>query len=104
MGGNFHSFNSLSSEEFERGIHIKSLAIENAQARHLEFEPGSVIPDHRHPVKVVTVILEGDIVMTVRMEPQRFTKGDVFIVPTNTSPNAHILDKRAIAVSCSGNP
>ncbi len=104
MGGNFHTFNSLSSEEIERGIHIKSLPLENAQLRHMEFEPGSIIPDHRHPEKVVTIILEGEMVMTVGTETQTVTKGDVFIVPPNTSHSAHILEKRVIAVSWSGNP
>ncbi len=51
----------------------------------------------------MTIIIEGEMVMTIGMDAQTVTKEDVFIVSPNTSPSAHTLDDRVIAVSGSEN-
>jgi hypothetical protein len=61
------------------------------------------ISPNRHQEKVMTIIIEGEMVMTIGMDAQTVTKEDVFIVSPNTSPSAHTLDDRVIAVSGSEN-
>ncbi|EQD75472.1 Cupin 2, conserved barrel domain protein [mine drainage metagenome] len=97
----FHSFEGLAAKEFEKGIWIKFLSVGKVQLRHIEFEPGSLIPDHRHPEEVVTMILEGEMEMTVGGETRRVRPGEVFLVPSNTDHSGRIFGGRVVAVSWS---
>lgn len=101
MDSLFHSFNVLSAEEIEMGIHIKTLSAGNVQLRHLVFEPGTLIPNHRHPEEVVTMILEGTMEMTVGDETREMRKGDVFRVPPKTDHSGRVLSEKVVAVSWS---
>ena len=65
------------------------------------FDPGALIPNHRHPEDVVTLILEGRIEMTVGCETKLIGHGEVFLVPANTDHNGRILDDRVVAFSWS---
>lgn len=62
----------------------------------MKFEPGSLLPDHRHPEEVVTMILEGEMEMTVGKET-RVKPGDAFWVPPNTDHSGR--GDRVVAVS-----
>ncbi len=101
MQGYFHSFEQMTSNEFEEGIRIKSLPLGNVQVRYMEFEPESLISDHQHPEEVVTMILEGEMEMTVGKETKRVKSGDVFVVPPKTNHSGRIFGDRVIAVSWS---
>lgn len=80
----FFSFENIAAQELEKGILIKSLSLGKNQLRHMVFEPETMIPNHRHPEEVVTMILEGE--MTVGEETRRIKSGDVFRVPPDTDP------------------
>ncbi len=97
----FHTFNVLSAEEIETGIRVKTLVAGTVQLRHLVFEPGTLIPDHRHPEEVVTMVLEGAMEMTVGDETQGVTARDVFRVPPKTDHSGHVFTERVVAVSWS---
>ncbi len=97
----FHSFGRVVASEFEKGIWIKSLVVGKIQLRHMEFEPGSLIPVHRHPEEVVTMILEGEMKMTVCKETKRVKPGDVFGIPPNTDHSGRVFGDRVVAVSWS---
>ena len=58
MGSCFTSFNGLPAEEIENSIHVRTLSAGTVQLRQMVFEPGTLIPDHRHPEEVVTIVLE----------------------------------------------
>ncbi|EAY57137.1 MAG: conserved hypothetical protein [Leptospirillum rubarum] len=100
----FQSFENIPFEEFERGIRIKSLSLEKAQIRYMEFDPGSVTPDHRHPEEVTTMILEGTMEMTVGKETKVVSEGGIFVVPPHTGHSGRISTKRVLAVSWSPRP
>ena len=100
MDGPFYSFNSVAAEEIEKGIWTKSLTAGAVQVRHMVFESGCLIPDHRHPEEVVTMILEGEMEMTVDGETKTVKSGDVFLVPQNTGHSGRVISKdRVIAIS-----
>ena len=67
----------------------------------MELEPGSLIPDHRHPEEVITMILEGEMEITVGKETKRVKPGDVFGVPPNTDHSGRVFGDRVVAVSWS---
>lgn len=93
----FLSFDTLPVEEIEKGLTVKTLSAGTSQIRHLVFEPGTLIPDHRHPGEVVTMVFEGSMEMTVGDETRNVTAGDVFRVPPKTGHSA----ERVVAVSWS---
>lgn len=100
----FTSFNALSAEEIEKGIHVRTLSAGTVQLRYLVFEPGTLIPDHRHSEDVVTMVLEGTMEMTVDGETRNVTAGDVFRVPPKTGHSGRVFSERVVAVSWSPNP
>ena len=103
MSSCFTSFNILEAEEIEKGLTVKTLSAGRVQLRHLVFEPGTLIPDHRHPEEVVTMVLEGTMEMTVGCEIRNVTAGDVFRVPPKTVHSGRVFLERVVAVSWSPN-
>ena len=91
----------MPAEEIEKRIRVRMLSVEEVQLRHLVFEPGSLIPDHRHPEEVVTMILDGTMEMTVGEETRNVTAGDVFRVPPETAHRGRVFSERVVAVSWS---
>lgn len=101
MGPFFHTFSVLSEAEIETGIRVRTLSVGTVQIRHLIFEPETLIPDHRHPEAVVTMILDGTMEMTVGDETQEVTARDVFRVPPKTDHSGRVFSERVVAVSWS---
>lgn len=101
VGTFFHTFNGLLADEIEKGIRVKTLVVGTVQLRHLDFEPGTLIPDHHHPEEVLTMILEGTMEMRVGDETRAVRAGDVFRVPPKTSHSGRVFSERVVAVSWS---
>ena len=102
MGCNsfFRSFGP--EEEVEKGVRVASIVLGgNHQVRRMVFDPGALIPNHRHPEDVVTLILEGRMEMTVGCETRTIGPGEVFLVPANADHGGRVLDDRVVAVSFS---
>jgi len=87
------SFEGITAEEIDKGIWIKSLSMNKNHLRHIVFEPESLIPVHRYPEEVVTMIIEGEMEMTVGSETRRVKVGDVFMVPPATEHNCRTFDR-----------
>jgi quercetin dioxygenase-like cupin family protein len=64
-------------------------------------DPGALIPTHRHPEDVVTLILEGRMEMTVGCETRTIGPGEIFLVPSDSDHSGHVLDDQVVAVSFS---
>ena len=77
------------------------MSLGSHQVRRMVFDPGALIPNHRHPEDVVTLILEGVMEMTVEGETRTVGPGEVFLVPLNTDHSGLILGKRVVALSFS---
>ena len=97
----FRSFKPEEAEEVAKGARVHSLSLGSYQARRMVFDPGTLIPDHRHPEDVVTLILEGRIEMTVGCETRTIGPGEVFLVPSNSDHSGRVLCDRVVAVSFS---
>lgn len=97
----FRSFGPEEAEEVEKGVRVLSLSLEGHQVRRMVFDPGALIPNHRHPEDVVTLILEGRMEMTVGCETRTIGLGEVFLVPANADHSGRILGEQVVAVSFS---
>ena len=97
----FRSFGPEEAEEIEKGVRVLSLSLESHQVRRMVFDPGALIPSHRHPEDGVTLILEGRMEMTVGCETRTIGPGEVFLVPANADHSGRVLDDRVVAVSFS---
>ena len=97
----FRSFRPEEAEEVEKGVWVQSLSLGNHQARRMVLDPGALIPTHRHPEDVVTLILEGRMEMTVGCETRTIGPGEIFLVPSDSDHSGHVLDDQVVAVSFS---
>ncbi len=97
----FRSFRPEEAEEIEKGVWVQSLPLGRHQVRRMVFDPGALIPTHRHPEDVVTLILEGRMEMTVGGEIRTIGPGELFLVPANTDHSGRVLEIRVVAVSFS---
>ena len=97
----FRSFRPEDAEEVEKGVRVQSQFLGSHRVRRMVFDPGTLIPDHRHPEVVVTLILEGVMEMMVEGETRTVGPGEVFLVPLNTDHSGRILGKRVVALSFS---
>jgi quercetin dioxygenase-like cupin family protein len=98
MNNYFYSFKERKAKEPLKGVKIRSVYLDNLMMTHMEFEPGSIIPEHKHSNEQITLILEGKIDMTVDKEKKTAFKGDVIVIPANTVHSAKILDEFTVAV------
>ena len=97
----FRSFGPEEGDEIEKGVRLQSLSLGSHQARRIVFDPGALIPTHRHPEDVVTLILEGRMEMTVGGETRTIGPGEIFLVPSDSDHSGRVLDDRVVAVSFS---
>ena len=97
----FRSFGPEEAEEVEKGVRVQSLFLGSHRVRRMVFDPGTPIPNHRHPEDVVTLILEGMMEMTVGCETRTIGPGEVFLVPSNSDHSGRVLGSQVVAVSFS---
>ena len=97
----FRSLKPEEAEEVKKGVRVQSLSLGSHQVRRMVFDPGTLIPDHRHPEDVVTLILEGRMEMTVGCETRTIGPGEVFLIPSNSDHSGRVLGDRVVAVSFS---
>lgn len=93
MNGYFHSLKEINPKEPVKGISVRSVYLDNAMPTHMEFEPGSVISEHKHPHEQITLILEGGMDMSVGGIRKIVLKGDIVSVPGRV-----IISGRAVTV------
>ncbi len=98
MNRYFRSLKDLKPKEPVKGIAVRSVYLENTMLTHMEFEPGSVIPEHKHPHEQITLILEGGMDMTVEGEKKTVLKGDMVSVPANVVHGARVMNEFTVAV------
>ena len=97
----FRSFGPEEAEEVEKGVRGQFLSLGSHRMRRMVFDPGALIPKHRHPEDVVTLIFEGKMEMTVGCETRTIGPGEVFLVPSNSDHSGRILGNQVVAVSFS---
>ena len=59
------SFDSLEVEEPYPGLRRRTFDSDGATVNEYTFAPGASFPLHRHPQEQITLVLEGEVTMTV---------------------------------------
>lgn len=98
MDDYFRSLKDLKPKEPVKGISVRSVYLDDVMLTYMEFKPGSVIPEHKHPHEQITLILEGGMDMTVGREKKTILKGDIVSVPANVVHSALVLDEFTVTV------
>ncbi len=94
----FFSFNNSDFREIAPGIRMRSAHLQQAMLTYFEFEPGAVIPPHKHPHEQITLILEGEMGLTVGEETRVLKAGEGAAIPPFVQHKAVILSRPTRAV------
>lgn len=78
------SFDGLEAEAPFPGVVRRALTTEQATVTEYRFEPGSTFPQHHHPQEQITLVLEGEALLTAAGRTQTLAAGDWSVVPGGT--------------------
>jgi quercetin dioxygenase-like cupin family protein len=94
----FSDFKSISGKNNGAGFTFKEVHLRNLMMTWVEMEPGSILPEHRHPHEQITLLVKGALELTVEGKTRVMKHGDVAIVPSNAPHSGVVLDEATIAV------
>src|SRR3954467_14204266 len=89
---------SVDDRQLFPGYISKLVHTERMTLSFLHVEPGHVLPEHAHPHEQVTIVLDGELELTVGGETVRLTAGMVMAIPSNVPHTGqaitpcHVLD------------
>ena len=69
------SFDTLQAEEPYPGLRRRTFDSAGATVNEYSFAPGASFPLHSHPQEQVTLVLEGEVEMTVEDSPSTLSAG-----------------------------
>ena len=94
----FFTFNDAKHKEVAPGARMRSAHLDNAMLTNFEFDEGAVIPRHKHPHEQITLVVEGEMELTVGDETRILKRGDGATVPLGVEHSAVILAPSTKAV------
>jgi quercetin dioxygenase-like cupin family protein len=94
----FFSFNDSRYKEVAPGVRMRSAHLSNTMLTYFELEPGACMPSHKHPHEQVTLVIEGEMELTVGDETHILKCGEGATVPPNVEHKAVILSQLVKAV------
>jgi len=94
----FFRESDLTPRQVLEGITLRSVSGKGAMMTFFEFEPGSLIPMHRHHHEQITYVIEGEMELTLDGETRVLRAGDGVIIQSNQEHGAKILSARTKAV------
>jgi quercetin dioxygenase-like cupin family protein len=74
---------TLAERQLFPGYIARLVHTERMTLSFLHVEPGHVLPEHAHPHEQITVVLDGELELTVGGETVRLTPGMVMPIPSN---------------------
>ena len=98
MKNYFHHFKDLEEKKPIDGMSVRSVYLENSMVTWMEFEPNKQLPEHQHPHEQITLVIEGELELTIAGETKVIRPGDVAIVPSNAIHSARTFDQKTIAI------
>lgn len=79
----FGDFESLAVSEPHPGVSLRRVDSSNATVNEYTFAAGACFPLHQHPQEQVTIVLEGEVDMTVDGVTRSLAAGAWSIVPSD---------------------
>lgn len=94
----YFSTECLQATEMLPGIRRCAVWQEGVMLTFFTFEPGSVVPEHRHANEQITLIIRGAMRFTLNGETRTLRPGDGACIPPNAPHSAVILDEPTEAI------
>lgn len=88
----------LPSVEMLPGIRRQAVWLSNVMVTYFAFEPGSVVPQHRHPHEQITIVTKGALRFTLDGETRILRSGDGVSIPSNVLHSAITLGEATEAI------
>lgn len=76
-------------KELRPGVNIQTMWGENMLLSYINFQPNANIPAHHHSQEQISVILRGEVTMTIGGETRVLKPGDVYLVPSDVEHGGH---------------
>jgi quercetin dioxygenase-like cupin family protein len=89
----YFSIGELPSTPMLPGVERRAAWLEEVMLTFFVFQPGSIVPDHRHPNEQITVVTRGAMQFTLAGETRILRKGDGVRIPPNVPHSALVLDE-----------
>lgn len=84
----FLDYLARQSKELVPGGRTKTFWGEQMLVSRVDFDPGVVVPEHKHPHEQFGVVLTGELTLTIAGEPLLLRAGDMFLIPGNVPHSA----------------
>jgi quercetin dioxygenase-like cupin family protein len=80
------------------GVMRRAAYLDGVMLTFFDFEPGAVIPEHRHPHEQITWVVSGSMEFDLDGEVQVLQAGDGVLIPPDVPHSAVILDEACRAI------
>jgi quercetin dioxygenase-like cupin family protein len=95
----FFDAESRPAREIRPGVTLRTTWLENMLLSNIDLLPNALIPPHHHPQEQISVILSGEVTMTIGGETRLLKPGDMYLVPADVehggqagADGAHMID------------
>lgn len=88
----------LEATRVRDGIVLRAISGNKTMITFFDFEPGAVIPAHKHPHEQITYVIEGEMEFTVEGEARVLRAGEGVVIYADQEHSGRVLDKAAKAV------
>jgi quercetin dioxygenase-like cupin family protein len=84
----FFKIDDLPTTEMMAGVFRRAVYLEELMLTFFDFEPGRQIPEHSHPHEQISLVLAGEMILTVDGETRTLRAGEGATVPSNAPHSA----------------
>ena len=79
----FFRIESLSPREVFPGAAMRSVAGEGSMVTFFTFEPGAIVPAHRHPHRQISIMIKGEAKFRLGNDERELKAGDGVVIPAD---------------------
>jgi quercetin dioxygenase-like cupin family protein len=79
----FSHVDELEVLQIWQGVHGRAVAGAEATLAWIELEPGTVVPEHRHPNEQTGLLVRGSLTFTIGGETQKLRPGSMWVIPAD---------------------
>jgi len=87
----FKNLAEIETREMMPGFLGRFIHTERVTVAFWEIEAGGVLPEHAHPHEQVTMLLEGQMTLTINEETRTLEPGIVAVIPSNAKHSGKAL-------------
>jgi len=89
----YFSIGELPATPMLPGIERRAAWLEGVMLTFFVFQPGSIVPEHRHPNEQITIVTRGAMQFALAGKTRVLHKGDGVCIPPNVPHSALVLDE-----------